>query len=185
MQVLNRRQSSALVCWVNSVLGDVEEIEDPFQLLEEDGRRFISLLGVVCAKSLEPASPQNLDDAIRWLSRIKLMDGLSLTDFEGTSEQAFLLLLWNIVERFVLVPCFDSECEGKDTEINLKDLSAKAIKWVFSFAGPFVPRVLDQMKADLSIIYDGKLLHALVNRGAKILHFYQVCNINIIFPDVH
>ncbi len=134
-----------------------------------DGSRFTCLIRALCEETSQASSIQNLDDATRWLSKVKLIDGTSLANFEGTSEQAFLVLLWSIACHFIVTPIFGSEHsdqnekDGSTSGFSLEVLCAGAVRWAFSFAGPFVPRVL---KPNLSIIHDGKLLAAIVNRGS-------------------
>lgn len=167
-----QQQARCLVRWANYELNDADEIDDPFQLLEQDGQRFTRLILKLCEKHSESANLLTLDDAIRWLSQKKLMVNLSLTDFYGKSDDAFLALLWNLVDHYIVDPTFGSlasEPNDRTTNhepISMESISASAVRWAFSFAGPFVPRVLNQMKPDLSIIYDGKLLLSIVRQGS-------------------
>jgi hypothetical protein len=171
----NVQLARCLVNWVNYELNDVhDEVDAPLQLLERDGERFTHLIRNLSSRFSEPSRPQNLDESIQWLSKINVMGGLSWTEFHGKGEGAFLSLLWNIAQHCVVNPEFDSlpsEISGvliDNSDKSLESISTKAVKWAFSFAGPFVPRVA-QINPNMSMIYDSKLLLAIIGQGESMI----------------
>ena len=171
------QQSQCLVRWANSELElDSDEISDPCQLLarmmEGDGRRFVKLVGRTIEKSHDPTTHyhlQSLDDTIGLLADLNLIDNQA-KDIFTSNERAFTSLLWKILLQFIVVAEFDdtrSSFDKNSRSVDMNVISSSAVKWAFSFAGPFVPRVLDQMTPNLSIIHDGKLLLAIINQGVS------------------
>ncbi len=171
------QQSMCLVQWANSEL-DSDEIWDLHQLLEGDGLRFVKLVGSTIQRKYDQATNyrlENLDDAISLLTDLDLVDDQT-KDFFVSDEHGFASLLWKILVHFIIVPEFDdtrSLADKYSSSVDMKAISASAVKWAFSFAGPFVPRVLDQMIPNLSIVHDGKLLLAMISQGLSFPPFIE------------